>query len=151
MATVNKDVIDMLNDLIETCRDGSQGFETAAQHVRDSQLKTLFSRYAKQRQQFAADLEAEANRLGGSAERRGSVAGALHRGWMNLKTAVSANDDAAIVAECERGEDAAKKAYEDVIKADLPMAIKSVVQRQYTQVKDAHDSVRAIEKSVARR
>ena len=78
----DKDAISTLNSLIETCNDGAKGFETAAQEVRDSSARQLFQQYARERSQFADELRAEVQRLGGRPEQGGSVSGAVHRGWI---------------------------------------------------------------------
>jgi len=143
MATSDDRGIDVLNELVETCRDGEQGFRTAAEGVRDSQLKALFQTYARQRQEFAIELETEIRRLGGEPGGHGSVAGTLHRGWMNIRSAL-AGGDSAILAEAERGEDAAKSAYEKAVAESLPEGARLVVERQHTRVKEAHDRVRAL-------
>ncbi|HSE92226.1 MAG TPA: PA2169 family four-helix-bundle protein [Methylomirabilota bacterium] len=105
-------VLEVLNDLVETCRDGEQGFRTAADAVSDTHIRRLFSTYSEQRGRFATELSAEIERLGGDPERRGSVAGSAHRGWMNIRSAVSGGSTDSVLAEAERGEDAAKAAYE---------------------------------------
>src|SRR5690349_22487609 len=104
----SKDVVSTLNELIETSRNGEKGFRTAAEHAHDPQLKALLQKYAAECGSAATDLQACVAQAGGKPETTGTVAGAVHRGWMNLKTAVAANDDAAILEECERGEDHAK-------------------------------------------
>ena len=38
-----KDYISTLNGLIETCKDGEQGFRSAAEGVQRADLKTLFN------------------------------------------------------------------------------------------------------------
>lgn len=141
----NDDVISTLNGLIETCRDGQNGFQTAAEGVTRSELKTLFHGYAQQRAQFAGELQTEVRRLGGDPENMGSVAATLHRGWINIRSAVAGREDGAVVSECERGEDAAVAAYRDALGEDMPANIRSVVERQYAEVKQAHDRVRALE------
>lgn len=147
MAIENDDVISTLNSLIETCKDGQNGFRTAAEGVKDSQLTTLFSTYSRQRAEFAAELQNEVRRLGGDPEETGSTAAAVHRGWMNIKSAVTGEDEAAIIAECERGEDSAVKSYEDALRSNLPSDLASIVQHQFTQVKEAHDRIRSLEKA----
>ena len=98
----------ILNDLIETLKDGQEGFRAAAEDVKSSDLKTLFSEYSLQRSQFAGELQSLAHSLGEKEpETAGSVSGALHRGWINLKSALTSKDEQAILAECERGEDSA--------------------------------------------
>ncbi|MEP6535198.1 MAG: PA2169 family four-helix-bundle protein [Bryobacteraceae bacterium] len=145
----NSHVISVLNNLIETCKDGQEGFEAAAHGVKDSALKSLFSEFGLQRAQFAGILQQAVNGLGGSPEKGGSVSGSLHRGWMNIKSAVTGNDEAAIVAECERGEDAARDAYQKALKEKLPADLEAIVKGQYEEVKKAHDKVRSLEVKMA--
>src|SRR5690349_7368814 len=111
MTTLNSKVASCLNDLIETCKDGEKGFRDAAEAVKGSDLKALFRDYSDQRRRFASELQREVAKLGTTPEKSGSATGALHRGWINLKAAITGKDEGAIVAECERGEDAAKAAY----------------------------------------
>ncbi len=146
MAT-NDDVISTLNNLIETCKDGQNGFQTAADGVKNAELKTLFSTYAQQRAKFAGDLQSEVRRLGGDPEKSGSVAATLHRGWINIKSTVTGEDESAVLAECERGEDSAVSNYQDALAANLPANVQDVVQRQLTQIKDAHDRIRSLEQA----
>ena len=143
----NDDLISTLNNLIETCKDGEEGFRTAADGVKNSDLRTLFLTYSQQRAQFAAELQNEVRHLGGDPEERGSVAASLHRGWINIKSAVTGEDEGAVISECERGEDSAVRNYQSALNEDLPANIRSTVERQYTQVKEAHDRVRALERA----
>ena len=138
----NEKVVSLLNDLIETCRDGKNGFSTAADGAERADLKDVFTRYANQRAQFSQELEVLVTGLGGKPADMGHVAAAAHRGWINIKTAVAGNEDKAVLSECERGEDYAKKAYTDALKETLPQAVLSVVQRQAADVLKAHDNVR---------
>jgi len=144
----NEAVISTLNNLIETCKDGENGFRTAADSVTNNQFRTLFNAYARQRAQFAAELQAEVRRLGGDPERTGSSAGAMHRGWINLKAAVTGGDEGAIIAECERGEDSAVKNYHEAQQAGLPGGVQAIVERQYMHVQAAHDRIRDLEKAI---
>ncbi|MDQ3254562.1 MAG: PA2169 family four-helix-bundle protein [Acidobacteriota bacterium] len=146
MAT-NDDVISTLNNLIETCKDGQTGFQTAAEGVNNSELKTLFYNYSQQRAQFAGELQNEVLRLGGDPEKTGSIAASLHRGWINIKSAVTGKDDAAVIAECERGEDSAVSNYKDALKEKVPADIRSVIDQQYAKVQEAHDRIRALDKA----
>jgi len=142
--------LDVLNELIETCRDGEQGFRTAAEAVTEPHLQGLFRAYAEQRAEFVAELSAEVRRLGGDPDRRGSVAGSLHRGWMNIRSVVSGGNQAAIVAEAERGEDSARAAYERALReSTLPPGIAGIVERQAARVREAHDRVRALRERAA--
>lgn len=138
-------VISTLNNLIETCKDGENGFRTAAEGVKKGELRTLFNTYAQQRAQFAAELQTEVRQFGGDPEKSGSVAAALHRGWINIKSAVTGEDEGAIISECERGEDSAVKNYQEALKEDIPQNVREIIERQFTEVKQAHDRIRALE------
>lgn len=142
MATANNDTISTLNNLVETCKDGENGFRTAAEGVQKSDLKALFNNYMQQRAQFASELQAEVRRLGGDPEKTGSIAATLHRGWINIKSTVTGMDETAVLAECERGEDSAVKNYQEAMRENLPAEAQTVVQRQYILIKEAHDRIR---------
>ena len=133
-----------LNRLIATCRDGERGFRYAANHVRNSTVKALFLEIANQREQFVADILPHAQRLGGASEADGSLAGALHRGWMTLKDAVGGHDDAAIIREADRGERSALAAYEDALDSMLPPETREVIERQCADVRHSHNRVHAM-------
>jgi uncharacterized protein (TIGR02284 family) len=141
-----KKIISVLNDLIETCKDGQEGFRTASEGVEDSDLKTLFSSYSLQRAKFAGELQSEANALGDhTPEETSSLAGAVHRGWINLKSALTSKDRHSILAECERGEDVAVANYKDALSdEDLSSNVREIVERQAREVQQAHDNIKAL-------
>ena len=141
-----KEIISTVNGLIETLKDGQQGFKEAAEAVKDTQLKSLFSEYSLQRAKFAGELQSEAISLGESnPEDSSSTAGAMHRAWINLKSAITSQDDHAILAECERGEDSAVAEYKKAMEEDtLSSNIRETISRQYTDVKSAHDRIKAL-------
>ena len=143
----NEDVISTLNGLIETCKDGQNGFKEAAEGVERSDLKTLFYEIGQQRSQFAGELQSLVREMGGDPETSGSVAASLHRGWIDIKSIVTGKDEGAILNEAERGEDSAKKAYKNAVAEDLPANVSSVVQRQADAVNAAHDKVRDLRDS----
>jgi uncharacterized protein (TIGR02284 family) len=147
---MSQKVVTTLNNLIETVKDGEQGFRTAAEGVTSPQVKTVFEEYARQRAQMARELQDEVRGLGGEAEKSGSVSASLHRGWINIKSVVTGKDEHAIIAEAERGEDVAKAVFEAALKEPLPTQVMALVQRMAGQVREAHDRVRAMEKAGAR-
>ena len=145
MAISTDEIISTLNGLIETCKDGEKGFREAAEGVDDSRLRSLFEQYSQQRGEFARELQFEVTSLGGSPEKSGSISGAMHRGWINMKSAVTGKDRKGIIAEAERGEDSAVKTYREALACGLPEDIASIVERQYRRVLEAHDTVRSLE------
>jgi uncharacterized protein (TIGR02284 family) len=140
----NDDVISTLNDLIETCKDGEYGYRTSAEHLRNAQTRMRFTQAADQCSLAANRLAAEVVKLDGKAEDGGSVAGAMHRGWVALRSTLSQQTDLAILEEAERGEDQALESYRDALKEPLPEAVRSVVQAQYEDAKRNHDEVRRL-------
>ena len=140
-----KEIISTINSLIETLKDGEEGFKQAGEAVKDSYLKSLFNQFSQQRARFATELQSQAMNLGETEpEESSSTAGAMHRAWIDLKSAVTSGDDHAILAECERGEDSAVKEYEDALKADLPAPLDDIVSREYAEVKSAHDRIKGL-------
>ena len=74
---------------------------------------------------------------------------ALHRGWINLRTALSGGDNHAILAECERGEDTAVSEYRKAVNSGLSDTLKEIVQRQFQEVLATHNSVRGLRDELA--
>ncbi len=141
-------VISTLNDLIQTCRNGEEGFREAAEKVEDPELSGLFTEYAQQRARFATELQSQVERLGGDAETGGSAPGAIHRAWLDLRAAVQGGDRKAILSEAERGEDVAKEKYESARRdQELGGELRQIVDRQYEDVRAAHDRIRSLRDS----
>ncbi len=139
------EIISVLNDLTETCKDGQQGFRNAADSVSDSQLKERFEMFSRQRGRFASELQDEVRKRSGDPQTSGHIAAALHRGWISLKSAVTGRDAREIIAECERGDDAARRNYEEALKKNLPAEVRNLIGTQYDSIKHAVDELRGIE------
>ena len=142
----NNEVISILSDLIETCKDGEECFRDAAEHIANSEFRRLFSIFVQQRAQFVQELRAEINRLGRDESKVVDIGGKLHRTWMNLKSAV-VRDEASIINECQREEESAVNDYQEALKADLPLDVQYVVKRQYMDIKDAYDRIRILQRA----
>jgi uncharacterized protein (TIGR02284 family) len=139
---MNDELIDTLNDLIETCKDGEEGFKTCAEDISDSQFKQAFLTRAAGCAAAAKELQALVVAHGGSPESKSSLSGTLHRRWVDIKSAIMGKDDEAILSECERGEDVAKKSYSRALEKELPSDVRAVVERQYQGVLQNHDLVK---------
>lgn len=147
MKTTTPSVSSVLNGLIETCKDGQEGFQHASENVENSKLQASFQRLASQRANFVTQLQTLVRALGQEAETTSSVAGALHRGWIDLKAAITSKDEKAILAECERGEDSAVSQYRNALDEGLPQDIRAVLLAQYGQVQNAHDEIKLLRDS----
>ncbi len=135
---IKQQLIDGLNDLIEICRDSEKGYQAASEHVHNSELSSTFADFAKQRAHFARDLQAEVQRLGGTPADSGSLGSALHRGWMDLKAALTGGDPGSIIASCESGEEYALVEYERVAREDMSGETKTLVDKQWGKIREAH-------------
>jgi uncharacterized protein (TIGR02284 family) len=142
-------VVATLNNLLETTKDGEAGFRTCAEAVKSSDLKSVFENAAKRCDEGAAELQEKIRSLGQEPASSGTAAGALHRTWTNMKSKITGMDEYAILTECERGEEVAKRTYEEALMEDLPADIKSLVQRQYEGVKANCDRVRNLRSGAA--
>ncbi|GAB7527694.1 PA2169 family four-helix-bundle protein [Pseudomonas sp. 3A(2025)] len=152
MTDINKESIDLLNDLIETSKDGQKGFETSAEDLKNPQLKTYFQTRAADCATAVRELQAEVRALGGDPEQSSSVAGTLHRAWVDLKSLVTGKSDEAILNEVERGEDHAladyKKALEKAREKALPVNVVTLIQKQLTGAQANHDKVKLLRDQV---
>ena len=146
-STINE-TIETLNGLTEILKDGEQGYRTAAKDVKAPELALVFERYATQRSHFASTLQAHVNNLGAKVEKSGTIAGDIHRGWINLKAALSSNEPHAVLVEAERGEEVAVAAFETAIKhRDIDQPTRVLLNSQHGEIKAARDNVRALRDS----
>jgi len=136
------DMRDILQMLIETCRDGETGYLHAASVAHDSELKSYFQQQSLERARFRVELTDAIKRLGEpDPDTNGSSAAVLHRAWFELKDDFGGGDHT-LLESVEKGEDSAKNAYESALETKLPAGIHDLVRNQYASVKSAHDRVR---------
>jgi len=148
MKMTNEKTLSALNDLVEICKDGQHGFRTAAEDAKDADLARIFTEFSTQRTSFIAELQDRVRSLGGDPEKSGSVSGSLHRGWIDMKAAISSNEPHAVLSECERGEDAAVKAYREALDENLDPITRGIISRQYASVQAAHDRIKQLRDSL---
>lgn len=137
----NDEIVSTLNDLIETSKDGEYGFRLSAEHAESPKLKTLFNSRADDCREAARELQEQIIQYGGKPDTGGSATGALHRGWVSIRSMLSTYDDLAVLKECERGEDAAVESYEKALQKPLPESVRQLVERQYQGVQRNHDLI----------
>ena len=139
-----EDVADLLKDLVECCKDGEYGFRACADQATRSDLKSTFLQRADDCRRGAQELNQLVQQYGGEMEDGGSAMGAMHRGWVSIKSKFTNYDDKAVLEEAERGEDNAKARYLKALQKNLPADVKSVVERQYQGVQRNHDQVKML-------
>lgn len=148
MTATNKHSINALNGLVEITLDSAEGYRVASQDTTNPRFKTLFAERAQSRRQIVAALQAEVRHLGGSPQDDGTVLGAAHRVFLNLKNLVD-DSDQAIVNEVESGEDHIKEKYEAVL-ADgaLQRTAHEAAHKAYASIKADHDRMRDLKRAL---
>ena len=142
---MNKDKIEtILNDLIQICRDGAEGFRTCTQDAKDPSLKMYFQDRAHSCDDAALKLSNELKQYGGNENLFGNPAATLHRTFIDIKTALTSQDNLTVLEECERGEAAAVIAYENALREEMPDNLRTLLTQQYEGVKMNHDRVRQL-------
>ncbi len=138
------DLISTLNNLVETSRDGEEGFRTSAEHAKDAQLKSLFQNRADSCAAAVRELQEIVLANGGTPSEGSSVSGTLHRRWVDIKSMVTGRDDVAILNEVERGEDVAVASYKKALAQGLPSDVQVLVERQYQGTLRNHDQIKQL-------
>ncbi|MBG8554658.1 ferritin-like domain-containing protein [Hymenobacter guriensis] len=150
MAAITDNTARAFNDLVEINRTATKGYQQAAEGVTSPDLRAELSKFSQQRAQFAADLEQAARRIGVESPSQESTvegaltdaAAALHRGWINIKSAITGQDDSAILGECETGDAVALQAYETALRSsELPVETRNVIQQQHGDILSAKNWV----------
>ncbi len=133
---------EIVQDLIESCKDGETGYLHAAGIADDARLKSYFQEQSAERARFRMELTELIEEMGvQDPDTSGSTAAVLHRAWFEIKDDLGGGDHT-LLESVEQGEDSAKDRYQEALNSSLPANIDAVVRRQYTSVKAAHDRVR---------
>jgi uncharacterized protein (TIGR02284 family) len=136
--------ISVVENLIETCKDGQKGYQDAAQHAKRADLKTYFNEQSAERGRFAQELQIELSKLGKPDKKvSGSVGGAMRRAWLDTKANLGGGDKA-ILESVEAGEDSARDTYNKALTGTLPPSLKEIVRRQAASVQRSHDKARML-------
>ena len=140
-----------LNDLIRINNDRVEGYAKAAAQAEDQDLQSLFSQFSQQSRQFANELRNLVNSRYGSEQNdkivtdETTASGKIYRTWMDVKDKFAGGNRKSVLASCEFGEDAAQKAYETALKDDeLTPDVRTIVEVQKAELRDAHDQVKAM-------
>lgn len=137
------DVQDTMNDLISICRDSEKGFGKAAKGVNREDLRRRFTGIARQRAVFADELSAYVRKIGG--EPASGQGGNRQKNSRGVAPDVGTNNDAAILAECETGEENTLRHYERALAKDLPVPVRPIVDRQRLAVQETLLDLRGME------
>ncbi|TYP77230.1 ferritin-like domain-containing protein [Aquimarina intermedia] len=141
-------VAKQLNELLEKNYDAEKGYKTAAENVKNNDLKAYFNKRAQERYNFGHEIKNEIKSFGESPDKGTSVKGDLHRTWMNIKSALSANSEESILEETIRGEKAAAEEYTEVLKeTSLPLSTTTILKKHRDNISEALNDVKRFESS----
>lgn len=138
MATAQS--VSTLNRLLRLSRDSEHGFIAAAENVRNLGLKAILKSHAQERADFSTALSDEIRRLGGAPSPLGNTLGAVHRGWIGIKTALTlgeSNVEQVALNESLRGERLALRMYQQAQERQLDPQAKALVTSQQEQIQQS--------------
>jgi uncharacterized protein (TIGR02284 family) len=127
---------------------GEKGYAVSAANADNPGLKILFKTFAQQRAKFNHQILAEIQDLGGVAKPRSSIRGIIHRGRIDIFSALTiekAERERVVLKEVLLGEKAALHAYEKTLRADLPPETREMISKQYGQVQELVEKIRLIQ------
>jgi uncharacterized protein (TIGR02284 family) len=145
------EVIAILDGLVVTCEKGRDRFRDAAESIQNREFRRLFNIFSQQRDQFITELKSEVHRLSSDVSAEPEDLAELPRNTLPFRRPAAGKaalrEEAIIMAECRREEEAAVNDYQAALSADLPLDVQYVVKRQYVDIKDAYDRIRILQRA----
>ena len=134
------------SDIVETLKDGEKGYASAAERIagEDASIAERLQEFSRRRGAFASELEQMAAAYGDRIEEDGSMAAAVHRGWLTLKDAVSGDSAKAVLDACESGDNHAVSEYEKALDKDISPDLRAVLDRQLAEIRQTRETVSAL-------
>lgn len=143
---IHDNLVNNLQELLEKNYDAEKGFTKAMQDVKNDNLSKFFKYQAAQRSQFANELTNEIINLNETPKESGSVTGAVHRTWIDIKTSLSGDKDEAVLEECIRGEKASVEEYESRLQENrFPSNIENTLTNQKSSIQNTLNKVKTLE------
>ena len=147
-------MIEILGDLILINNDRIEGYERAVKEIENDpangDLIPMFLRFIDDSRRYKVELGTEIAALGGEMNTGTTIPGKLHRTWMSIKEAFTGHDRHSILEECEFGEDAIKKTYQEALNEEVLAAyIRDMLMEQEEELIEAHDEIKELRDSVS--
>ena len=132
----------MAND-DQALKDSERGYNDIGEHIKSTEQRSFYMEEAKVRGGYANELERAVNRVtDGSVDETGTVAGALHRTWGDLKARLGGGD-ATLNETAELGEEAAEKAYQAALNDQaVSDTIRALIAQQHEHVRRSHEIIK---------
>lgn len=142
----HKEQVEALQVLLQKNYDAEKGFKKAITKTENENLKEFLKRQASKHNRFTTELDKEIRSLNAKPKEEGSLAGKLSRAWMDIKVAVVANDDKAILEECIRGEKNSAEEYEEALDENkFPSHIEEILKKQLNDINTMIAEVKSME------
>jgi uncharacterized protein (TIGR02284 family) len=142
------EIVQVLNDLLETCYDGMDGFRAVASTVTRGDIVTFCQARAARIDDAASELYTAIRRLGGRPAEHGHPQASVHRGWIHFRAAAIDTTDDGVLSEMETGETAAIHRYRQALSRSLPPALHDLVADQLRGVEENLEGVRQLRRDV---
>ncbi len=114
-ATTNMALLEKLQHVTEMVSNANKGMEVAQQETDNEALRELFQQTEQMHERHYTALAEMLTYYRLEPDNDGTIAGALHRTWMNVKNAISDNDEAAILEAVRFGEQQLLDTYDDAL------------------------------------
>lgn len=138
-------IAEKLNRLLEKNIDAEKGYRFASENVKDPQLKAFFTERAEERYDFIHQLKIEIRNFGETPKEKSSLTGDMHRTWMNLKAAFSANKSEPSLEEAVRGEKVAVEEYKEILDdPEVPASTANILLKQKNDIVAALNKVKSL-------
>lgn len=141
-----KETVNVLQNIVEKNYDAEKGYAKAMQEAKNPALKGFLKQQALKRSRFATEIDKELRQLGAVPKDSGSIAGKIHRTWIDIRSSLAGNDDEAVLEEVIRGEKASVKEYKEVLqKHTLAPKINTLLQSQMGDIQGTLNNVKRLE------
>ncbi len=147
-----REVIEVLNDLIQINNDRIVGYERAIKELKDkdADLKELFRNMIGESHSNKLALGTEVQALGGDIDTGTTGTGKIYRAWMDVKAIFTGHDRHTVLANCEYGEDAAQRAYGTALATEgLPAYLRDLISDQQDALRVSHDEIKSLRDATA--
>lgn len=150
METITVNDSTLINDLIQINNDRIAGYQKAieiATRLDLENLNSIFVEYMNQSELFIEELKPYLEQQGSPATDGTMISGKLFRIWMDIKSAISGNDEKSLLASCEQGEDAFKKTYKDVVDNEgweITHDLLLLIEKQLAIQLEAHEYIKTL-------
>ena len=132
-----------LERLLAACSNGVEGYRRALASVTAGPLHAVLNQNVVEREEIASVITNLLVEVGVKPEHHGTLAGAVHRGWLSALGVTHSED--AILRECKRGEQATIAEFSDALSHELLPDVRGRIHAQLGRVHAALERLSASE------